>query len=128
MSRIGLRLAAFAHLLLLVFILTNCAPAYRGEPIAGPLDISAEPQLVLGQRVFYENCHQCHPGGTAGIGPSLNNVPLPGGVIKLVVRNGLVVMPSFSEARITEEELDALVAYMLKLRDHGRDEVDQQVR
>ena len=111
----------FVLLFLLVglsLILVNCAPAYRGEPIAGPLDAS-DPQVALGQLVFDEHCHQCHPGGAAGLGPGINDKPLPGSLIKFQVRNGLGVMPAFSEEQIMEGELDALVAYMLALREQG---------
>lgn len=101
--------------LLSLLLLAACAPAYRGEPIVGPLDIS-NPQVALGERVFAANCNQCHPGGAQGVGLSLNDKPLPAGIIKFQVRNGLGVMPSFSRARISDEELDALTAYLLALR------------
>ena len=60
-------------------------------------------------------CHQCHPGGTAGLGPAINNAPLPGGLVKAQVRNGLGAMPGFSQEQISDEELDALVAYIDEL-------------
>jgi mono/diheme cytochrome c family protein len=116
-KRRGFSLAAFLGLLLLL-VLTNCAPAYRGEPVAGPLD-TADPQIALGERVYYAHCHQCHPGGAAGLGPGLNNLPLPGWLIGFQVRHGIGVMPAFSAEQISDEEMDALVAYMLKLREHG---------
>lgn len=49
-------------------LLTACAPAYRGEPIAGPLELGS-PTLMLGRQLFDRNCDQCHPGGAAGLGP-----------------------------------------------------------
>lgn len=101
--------------LLFLLLLAACAPAYRGEPIVGPLATS-DPQVALGERVFAANCNQCHPGGTQGVGLSLNDKPLPPGIIKFQVRNGLGVMPSFSQAQISDAELDALTAYLLALR------------
>jgi mono/diheme cytochrome c family protein len=100
-----------------VFMLTSCVPAYRGEPISGPLDIS-DPQVALGQQVFDKNCQECHPRAAAGLGPGIKDKPLPGWLIKLQVRNGLGVMPAFSEEQISETELDAVVAYLRRLRTH----------
>jgi len=73
---------------------TGCGSARRGEPLIGPVGLSD--QARLGRVVFYANCDQCHPGGEAGLGPSLNNKPLPGFAIKTQVRHGLGAMPSFS--------------------------------
>lgn len=102
-------------LLVLPVLLAACAPAYRGEPLYGPLDTSA-PEVAFGQQVFDINCSQCHPGGSSGLGPALNNKPLPPGLIKFQVRHGLGAMPAFSQERLSDEELDALVTYLLKLR------------
>jgi mono/diheme cytochrome c family protein len=98
-----------------LLLLASCGPAYRGEPLYGPMTLS-EPQEQLGQRVFDRRCHSCHPGGAGGLGPSLNDKPLPAGLIKFQVRHGLGVMPAFSEEEITDEELQALVRYMELLR------------
>ncbi len=92
-----------------------CGSARRGEPLVGPKEIP-NPTVALGQRVFDTNCSQCHPGGERGIGPALNDKPLPGWLIKFQVRNGLGAMPSFSREEIGSEELDALVAYLVWLR------------
>jgi mono/diheme cytochrome c family protein len=107
----------FAGLMLL--LLVACGPAYRGAPLYGPLE-SSSPQVVQGKAVFDHHCQQCHPGGDAGLGPAINNLPLPAGFIKFQVRNGLGVMPAFSEADISDAELDALVQYLLELRRHGQ--------
>lgn len=101
--------------LLLLLLLVACGPAYRGEPIYGPLDRSNE-QVVLGEEVFYEYCHQCHPGGTAGQGFAINNRPLPGWLIEFQVRNGVGAMPAFPEEQISESELDAMVEFLFALR------------
>ncbi len=92
-----------------------CGSARRGEPLVGPKEIP-NPAVALGQRVFATHCSQCHPGGERGIGPALNDKPLPGWLIKFQVRNGLGAMPSFSSDEIGGEELDALVEYLVWLR------------
>lgn len=109
---------ALLPMVVLVGVLAGCAPAYRGEPIAGPLDVS-DPQLARGRQIFAVYCHQCHPGGAGGLGPSLNDKPLPGWLIAYQVRHGLGAMPAFSPERISDEELEALIHYLEQLRGHG---------
>ena len=108
--------------LLSVLILTGllalaaaCGSARRGVPLTGDHEVD-DPELVLGQRTFDSFCHSCHPGGTAGLGPALNNKPLPGWLIRTQVRAGLGPMPAFSDKVIPDEELDALVTYLKYLR------------
>ena len=102
-------------------LLTTGCSARRGEPIAGPLAIS-QPEITRGQQVFMRECHQCHPGGEAGLGPAINNKPLPGFLIKIQVRNGLGAMPAFSQNEISPEDLDRLVDYLKALRNHSGNE------
>jgi mono/diheme cytochrome c family protein len=109
-----LRLSAATTLALGAFA---CAPAYRGAPILEPLEING-PKLALGQKVFFAECHQCHPTGGKGVGLGITNKPLPDWAIRLQVRNGIGQMPAFSEEEISDEQLDALVAYLNVLRDH----------
>jgi mono/diheme cytochrome c family protein len=99
-------------------LLTIGCSARRGEPFLGALRIS-EPGIARGQQVFYRDCHQCHPGGEAGLGPAINNKPLPGFLIKFQVRNGLGAMPAFSQNEISPEDLDHLVDYLKALRNHS---------
>jgi mono/diheme cytochrome c family protein len=95
---------------------TGCAPSYRGEPFAGPLDVTA-PAVAEGQRSFARHCQQCHPGAQAGLGPSIRPSPL---LIRLQVRHGLGAMPAFDEDRLPDAELDAVIAYLMELDAHGR--------
>jgi mono/diheme cytochrome c family protein len=102
--------------LLLLLVLGGCGTAKRGEPISGPLNLQSE-QLERGQLVYMQHCQKCHPGGEAGVGPPINNVPLPNGLIKFRVRSkafllGLGRMPSFKEDEISDPDLDALVRYI----------------
>lgn len=101
-----------------ILLLTQaCGSARRGEPIKGPLVLQSE-KLENGRVVFMEHCHRCHPGGETGLGPALNNKPLPGFLIKFQVRNGLGAMPAFKKDRMSSLELNNLVAYLKKLRRH----------
>ena len=83
----------------------------------GPPHTSAKafgPEELAGQRVFMRECNGCHPQGAGGLGPALNNKPVPAIAIKTQVRQGYGAMPAFSEREITSQELDALVAYLSK--------------
>ena len=97
--------------------LAGCGSARRGAPVQPALTLS-EPQAEHGQRVFMTFCNGCHPGGSNGLAPAINNKPLPAFAIRYQVRHGLGVMPAFSEEVISEEELDALVEYLFALRYH----------
>jgi mono/diheme cytochrome c family protein len=98
--------------------LNACGTARRGEPTQEPILIQ-DPQVLQGQRVFMAYCHQCHPRGEAGLGPGLNDKPLPGFLIRFQVRNGLGAMPAFPPEVIPPDELDSLVTYLAVLRRGG---------
>src|SRR5271155_610298 len=87
--------------LLLVLVPGGCGSDRRDEPFTDSVNLS-DPKIVLGQRVFMRNCNQCHPGGSAGMGPSLNNQNLFAWYIKLKVRSGGGGMPAFSVDRVTD--------------------------
>lgn len=115
--------ARLAGVLAVLALLASCGPAYRGEPLYGPLD-TTDPQVALGEQLYNVNCQQCHPGGNRGLAFSINDKPLTAGMIKFQVRNGLGVMPSFSEERISDTELDALVSYLMALKQNDRETRD----
>lgn len=102
-------------LLALATALAACGSARRGAPVTGPHEPPTA-EVALGERVFDTHCNGCHPGGEAGLGPALNDKPLPGWAIRFQVRHGLGAMPGFPEEVISNEELDALVAYVRWLR------------
>ena len=94
---------------------TGCGPARRDEPVTKPLQ-SDDPRIALGHRIFSQQCNQCHPGGAAGLAPSINDKPLPVNLMKTQVRQGLGTMPAFSKEEVSEEELDAVIRYLKALR------------
>lgn len=95
-------------------LVTGCS-ARRGEPIVG-IRHGLTPDLQLGRVVFMQHCQKCHPGGEAGLGPAINDKPLPEFLIALQVRVGLGAMPSFHRQELTDEELDSLIRYLKALR------------
>ncbi|MBF0335497.1 MAG: cytochrome c [Alphaproteobacteria bacterium] len=98
-------------------LLAACGSARRGEPIVGPIAFS--PAASRGERAYMRVCHQCHPGGEAGLGPSLNDKPLPGFLIRFQARHGLGAMPAFDAGRVGGDELDDIVTYLGALRRAG---------
>jgi mono/diheme cytochrome c family protein len=74
-----------------------------------------------GERVYMRHCNHCHPGGAAGLGPSLNDKPLPKALVRTQVRQGLGAMPPFDAQRIPDGDLDAVAEYVEALRE-GRDQ------
>jgi mono/diheme cytochrome c family protein len=109
---------AFLIGIMVCISLTVGCSARRGEPLVGPLTISS-PAVAQGRTVFMTHCHQCHPGGEAGLGPAINNKPLPEFAVRTQVRHGFGAMPAFYENEISETELDALISYLKALRRHG---------
>lgn len=114
--------AASAGFLLLT---SGCGSARRSEPLVGPLRLE-EPELVAGRQVFSTHCQQCHPAGEGGLGPALNNKPLPEFLVRLQVRQGLGAMPAFSDEEISDNEMNDLTGYLNALRRHGSERDEKQ--
>ena len=96
-------------------LLLGCGSARKVPPVASPVELVSE-RLAMGHHEFIEYCHQCHPHGESGLAPAINDKPLPSFLIKFQVRQGLGAMPAFPEEVISDEELDAIVAYLKALR------------
>ena len=96
-------------------LLAGCMTARRTEPAATALEL-ADARVNRGRVVFFQQCHFCHPQGGAGLGPAIVNKPLPSFLMKLQVRHGLGAMPSFKDEKISDGDLDALVAYIKAVR------------
>jgi mono/diheme cytochrome c family protein len=94
---------------------TACGPSRLPPPQAAPAGVDTAEER-RGEVVFMRHCHSCHPGGAGGLGPSLNDKPLPKALVKAQVRNGLGAMPAFGDEKISDEDLEALGAYVVSLR------------
>jgi len=104
-----------AAVAILAVAIIGCSSARRGEAIGRPVQVSS-PEIQRGQIVFQQHCHRCHPGGEGGLGPSLNNKPVPSFLMKTQVRAGLGAMPEFDKHEISPDELDDLMRYIIFLR------------
>jgi len=96
-------------------LLAGCGPERRDAPMTEPL-VTDDPQVLLGHKAFSQHCHQCHPGGASGLGPGINDKPLPVAAIKAQVRAGHGLMPAFSDAEVSDAELEGIVDYLKALR------------
>jgi mono/diheme cytochrome c family protein len=105
----------YKPLILLFLALTGCGEARRSEPITGAVLIN-EPALQRGRLLYDRWCYKCHTEGEGGMGPVLNDKPLPKFMIKLQTRVGLGAMPGFGEEQINAEELEEIAAYVVALR------------
>ncbi|MBX9853213.1 MAG: c-type cytochrome [Cytophagaceae bacterium] len=120
------KLSLFTVIFFITFIslFVSCGTARRSEPIMGMM-VKNE-QVLNGEKVFMTNCQQCHPGGEAGLGPPINNVPLPGFTKRIRIRSkafllGLGRMPSFKKHEISRQEMDDLIVYMHALKKNDED-------
>lgn len=93
----------------------GCSSTRRDALVARQVNISNR-HLEIGQRVFMAECNQCHPGGAAGLGPALNNKPIPAIALRFQVRHGVGAMPRFGHSQISSEALNDLVLYVKALR------------
>lgn len=67
-----------------------------------------------GEAVFNGFCNSCHPGGKQGAGPAI--IGLSGQQVTTAVRAGKGAMPAFGADKITDRQLDDLVAFVNTLR------------
>lgn len=98
------------------------AAAVAGAPRKSALALATDP----GERVYLKWCAPCHaPGiehpGTNAItakyrgdrpGALIAQADLDPALIKLMVRHGISVMPTFRKTEISDPELDALAAWL----------------
>ena len=105
------RILQIALVLVLSCTVVACHSVRRGEPLVPPVT-SSDPAIERGRLAFAKHCYKCHPGGEGGLGPALNNKPIPRVLMKTQVRLGLGAMPSFDGQTIPPDELDVLAVTM----------------
>lgn len=105
--------------LLAAAVLAACYPNRRSEPLAGPLALE-DAHLRQGRQLFDRHCYKCHGEGEGGLGPSLNDKPLPRPLLRFQVRHGLGSMPPIPPEQMSDAELDRLADYVVALRRHGQ--------
>ncbi len=79
---------------------------------------TARSENLTGEQLFVRSCNTCHPGGLAGMGPSLAeiNTAIPDDAqLKALIRKGRGNMPPQSKETMNDPELDNLVVYLRSL-------------
>jgi mono/diheme cytochrome c family protein len=101
----------------LTMMVIGCGSPRRGIPLAGPMALNDT--QAKGQLLFMRHCNQCHPNGEGGLGPSMNNKPIPRAVMKLQIRKGVLgSMPAFHEGDLSDGDVEAVLDYVEALRKH----------
>ena len=96
-------------------LVVACATPRHSEPRSGPFR-PANQQQARGEVVFSNYCSKCHDGGHSALAPGI--LPVPDVLIRFQVRHGLGVMPAFGEDRLSDAQLDDLLAYLDAIRAH----------
>lgn len=92
-------------------LLTNCSMR-KSEPVKGKYFTPVSEEVLNGERVYMMHCQKCHPGGEAGLGPSINANPAPQFIKRFQMRHGLGVMPSFKKDEISKADLRNISKYL----------------
>ncbi len=76
---------------------------------------------VVGARVFAGTCSSCHPNANAGVGPALHGAQFSAlfpddSALKAFIRQGHGVMPAFPPSKLSDTNLDNIVAYLRSLK------------
>ncbi|MFP2907624.1 c-type cytochrome [Pyxidicoccus sp. 3LFB2] len=108
-----MRTAIFAALAMLA--LAACGPSRRGPAFGTPREFNEQEQE--GRVLFMRHCNQCHPGGSGGLGPSINNKPLPALAMRTQIRQGVGAMPAFTDEMLSDAQVDAIVAYLNEMQE-----------
>ena len=95
----------------LLAIVTACGGAQK-DFSAYDGAISAEADAVAGKEVFLNQCSGCHPGGEKGKGPQLKDAATAVAKARGYIREGDGWMPAFPADRISDPDLENLLAYM----------------
>lgn len=106
---------AVAAVLAFPLFATACGTARRSEAL-GNAPVVADAAEQRGQSVFMQHCNACHVGGAGALAPGINDKPLPAFLMRFQVRRGLGAMPAFPGEKISDAELDDLIAYLRALR------------
>jgi mono/diheme cytochrome c family protein len=70
---------------------------------------------LTGEQIFIRTCNTCHPGGEAGMGPTLETIAkdFPDDAkLRAFLRKGKGMMPPQPKEVLNDQEMDNLVGYL----------------
>lgn len=91
---------------------TTAPTAVPSKPAGAPVAAAAG-SADAGSKLFTATCDGCHPGGRAGLGPSLKGVSAE--EVTKTVMEGKDMMPSFGPSQISDQQLRDIIAYLASL-------------
>jgi mono/diheme cytochrome c family protein len=103
---------------LMILAAPACAGPSPDTTVIDPIEL-ATAEEKHGEVLFMRFCHSCHPDGEAGLGPSIHGTPAPSFLQRAQVRAGMGEMPAFHDDLISDEDLDAIIAYLNTADDQG---------
>lgn len=103
-----------------------------GTPEGATLTRIAESGAAAGQAVYAQLCDPCHPGGGTGLGPALSGPAFEDkygddAPLAALTRQGRAGMPGFPEARISDKQLEDLIAFVRRLGAAGSEATPTEV-
>ena len=103
----------------------SCGPQRRAQTNMSEEIINESPQASKGRLVFKTNCQKCHPDGESGVGPPLNNIHLPGFLVRAKIRSRALLlwtgrMPAFKKNEISKKEMDDLMVFIKGIQNKNR--------
>jgi len=101
--------------ILIALALAACSAEQRIEP-TGPAVIPATRDETRGKHLFLKFCYQCHPGGSQGLGPALDDRPIAEAAIRTQIRAGTGSMPSFGKDWLTDDQVAEIAEYVTTLQ------------
>ena len=114
-----MRTAALVSLSLLALAsVAACGPSRRGPAFGTPREFTEKEQE--GRVLFMRNCNMCHPGGSSGLGPGINNKPLPSLAMRTQIRQGVGSMPAFTDEMLSDAQVDAIIAYLNEMQEEKK--------
>lgn len=113
----GITTIKLAFCILTTALLSQCAMR-KSEPIQGELFQPTNERVVNGEKVYMAHCQKCHPGGEAGLGPSINANPAPQFIKRFQMRHGLGVMPGFKKDEISKDDLRDISKFLKAWKKH----------
>ncbi len=86
-----------------------------GKTIADYQGAIASSDVRTGATVYETFCEGCHPGGGEGDGPKITGIAESAAEVRFQVREGMKDMPGFGPGKISDDELEALLAHLVKM-------------